>query len=102
MAQFEQAVIDNKLKIDDSYVESFGRRCKSRGTDLEEAFTSYVDILVKIRKDSIMSGEFANALDNYIAGLNKLKGQITTISNSSKTDASSFLVDINNADSYLF
>ncbi|MEE0931024.1 MAG: hypothetical protein UIM53_08490 [Acutalibacteraceae bacterium] len=94
--------MDANLIIDDNYVQEVGRKSSERGKMLEEILDSYVTILSEIETEAITSGEISQAVAAFRECVALLNDRLTTISNNVDTVADSFIIDVNDADEYLF
>lgn len=94
--------MDANLIIDDDYVTSVGTKAYQKAVKLEQIFEDYILILEEIKSEALVSGEISEALETYIECVRSLKGQLKKVSESLKTICQSFLIDINEADDYLF
>ncbi len=94
--------MDSNLVIDDDYVTTVAYNSSTRGAKLEKIYCSYLTILKDVRANAIKDGEIALALSDFIACIELLQNQLGKISESIQTDGQKFLVDVNEADQYLF
>lgn len=94
--------MDANLIIDDYYVQEVGRLCYIRGQKLEEILDSYMSILTEIETEAITSGEISQAVTAFRECVAILNDRLSVISANVNTIAKSFIIDINNADNYLF
>lgn len=94
--------MDANLIIDDSYVQEVGRISNVRGEKLEGILDKYVAILSEIESEAITDGEISKAVTSYKECVLLLNDKLLDISSNVNTITNAFLVDINNADDYLF
>ncbi len=94
--------MDSNLVIDDDYVTAVANSSNTRGAELEKIYSSYLTILKDVRANAIKDGETALALSDFIKCVELLQNQLGNISGSIQTDGKKFLVDVNEADQYLF
>lgn len=94
--------MDANLIIDDAYVEAVGRRSRVRGKELQDIMNSYVAILSEIETEAITRGNVAKAVTAYKECVMLLQDKLTEISTQVEEVTDGFLVDVNDADDYLF
>lgn len=92
----------SSLQIDDDYCKDMGEYFEKEGLEIENFIDEYIAILERIKGDAIMKGDVSKALETYIQYAKKLKGQITGISTNAKSQVTKFLSSVDNADQYLF
>ena len=92
--------MDLNLIIDDDYIIELGETCSTRGEKLEANLQSYIKIIGEI--ESITEGELSKALNEYKECANHLIEPLSTISESVEKITNSFIIDVNEADDYLF
>lgn len=93
---------ERDLIVQDEFITGSAAKCKNCGEQLEQIVTRYVEILETILKDSIQSGDFAEALQLFAESAAAMKGTITANSNQIDYDLRSYITAINEADQYLF
>lgn len=94
--------MDSNLVIDDDYVKEVGNTSYVRGKKFEEILHSYVEILKEIENEAITSGDMFNALVEFRECVALLNDRITKISSNIDTLTEGFIIDVNEADDYLF
>lgn len=94
--------MDPNLIISDEYVEDVGTYCVKRGRTLEDIMDSYLGILREIKYEAITGGEISQTLGEFIECVSLLNNQLKEVSNNANTASKYFVIDINDADSYLF
>jgi len=68
----------------------------------DETINTYLDILREIRISSIIEGDLANAIDEFIAGADKLNGIMSNMAEMINEYIHGFLTRIEEIDSYKF
>lgn len=94
--------MDENLVIDDDYVQDVGDVCARRGRELEEILSSYLEILDVIKSEALIEGDISLALEAFNECAAALSGQIEKISSQIQDVCGAFIVEVNDADSYLF
>ncbi len=94
--------MDVNLVIDDIYVQTIGRRSKVRGEKLEAILDKYIAIIGEIETEAITNGEISKAITEYKECVLLLNDKLSEISKNIDTVSYSFIIDINDADAYLF
>ena len=89
------------LIVDDDYFNKLARFFGER-RDLENVVEAYLIVLKKSRKSAIKSGEAADALDDFIGYVERLKGKGRDISSDLQDLAYDYVRAIDAADNYLF
>lgn len=94
--------MDSNLIISDEYIEEVGKACAKRGNVLDEILYSFILILKEIRQEAIIEGETAQALGEFIDCISRLRNQLQDISDNVNEACKYFVIDVNDADSFLF
>lgn len=94
--------MDENLIIDDDYIRGIGDICARRGNELEEILSSYLEILSEIKSEALAEGAISSALEAFNECASAINGQIEKISSQIQDVCDAFIVEINDADSYLF
>lgn len=94
--------MDENLVIDDDYVQDVGDVCARRGKELEEILSSYLEILDTIKSEALMEGDISSALETFNECASAISGQLEKISSQVQDVCGAFIVEVNDADSYLF
>ena len=94
--------MDPNLIIDDDYIQEVGRLSLKRAKELDEILASYIEVLREIESEAITSGKTAQAISAYVGCVSLLTDRLSTSSEMIKKVASSFIIDVNVADEYLF
>lgn len=95
--------MDPNLIIDDDFVNGVANNCIRNSENLEGIYHTYISLLRNIQTSALVSGEISVALAVFISKAEiYLKGNLDKISDQINDICDRFLIDINNADSYLF
>jgi len=102
--------MDANLIINDEYVSSVARMRNSEGLKLDMnhgnskdcILYAYISILESIKNEAIISGEIANALEQYISCAKLLQGRLKEISEDLEDLCEYFIEEIDSADKYIF
>lgn len=95
--------MDPNLIIDDDFVNGVANNCIKNSENLEEIYNAYIGLLRNIQTSALVSGEISVALAAFISNAEiYLKGNLDKISKQIDDICDRFIIDINNADSYLF
>lgn len=95
--------MDANLVIDDFYVTRTVGYCYCGiGRNLNEELNRYIEVLQSIKNDAIKDGSVSEALNKYIDCVNLIKQELIEISKLLETTTEGFIVDIDEADQYLF
>ncbi len=91
-----------ELIIDDDYCKQMGTYFDNQGEHLNEVIAEYVTILQTIKDTAIKEGDVSKALGTYITYAKKMEKQIGILSETSKSQISNFLAQVDRADQYIF
>ena len=92
----------NQCIIDDEYCTAMGEYFQKQGDELDKMVSEYIAALKSTREKAIISGDVAVALDSFITYAEKMRDQLGLISDNAKTQVSTFLSKVDDADQYLF
>lgn len=95
--------MDPNLVIDDQYVQrnvggpvAYYLRC------VDENYKKYIEILEKVNSLAVISGDTAEALQEFIVCAKELSGFLTEYGQQLRDTCDSYISEINIADDYLF
>lgn len=91
-----------ELFVSDDYCQEVSKRGKNDGELFEALLDSYIMILKQARDNAICDGSAAQALVQYISYASSLKGCVEGLSTLAAFTVSSFITDIDAADSGLY
>lgn len=94
--------MEHDLIVDEEYVSLIMQLLRKAGAELDETLESYVNILKRIKIDSIVWGEVSSELNTYIKYAEVLQGQMSYMAHQLGELYVSFKREVNDADSYLF
>ena len=94
--------MESDLIICDEYIKEVGESCKRRGEMLEEIMEIYIAILEEIQSEAIVEGEFSQSLWEFLQCVCRLRNLLQDISDNVNEACKFFVIDINDADSFLF
>lgn len=92
----------DNLIVDEAELDAFCDNLYIYARNLDAKTNKYINILLKSRRDSIISGEMAKALTDYIAFAKSLNNQFTTVAQQCKKKTKSFKTQIDVDDKFLY
>lgn len=90
------------LIVSDEYIQASATHIKNNFEKIDGILTKYVDALVLMRENVIQDGETAKALQAFIDYASLLRGNLTGIGENSQMLLKNMVLEIDNADKYLF
>lgn len=90
------------IKIDDDYINNMAKKYASWSEELQEDVDSYLKIMDDILADSIIEGETAEALAEFLEYATSLNKIINSLGEECKAFCVNYLGEIDDADSYLY
>ena len=95
--------MDPNLVIDDHFVERVvGRPVAYHLRCVDENYKKYIEILEKVNSLAVISGDTAEALQEFIVCAKELSGFLTDYGQQLRDTCESYISEINIADDYLF
>lgn len=95
--------MDPNLVIDDDYItDALGTQIESYLKRVEEYYNKYIEILEKVKRMAVISGDTADALGEFIVCAKKLSGFLTDYSEQLKMTCESYISEINQCDNFEF
>lgn len=92
----------NNLIIDEQFMELIGSQIAADLSEFNEIIENYINILSELISNAVQEGQTANALQEYLFHVRKLKVVLFSIGMQYKIDLQDFNADIDEADQYLF
>lgn len=93
---------DEKLIVHDEFINESANNCNNQGTSLESIVSKYITILTGIHNEAITEGAIADSILAFISAAQKLGTQLSETSAYINTDLTTYVSDIDTADSYVF
>lgn len=91
-----------EIKLNDEYINGIGSMFLNWSEILQKHIDDYLKIMNAILNDSIMEGETADAIKEFLSYAQNLDGIIKTLGEESKGLCVNYLHEIDEADSYLY
>lgn len=88
--------------VDDSYVEKMGSFLLEQGERFEECLGNYVALMQVAIVEGIQSGQTKEAFAKYIEIARELQGGVGEITEMGAILSGKYIIEIENADSYLY
>ena len=88
--------------VDDDFIKKVSTYVKNFGTDFDKCYSDYVKITEEYASNGANSGQLSDAISEYIEVAKLLKSKVTEITTAFSGNLDSFLVDFDDADSYLY
>lgn len=88
--------------VDDSYVEKMGSFLLAQGERFEECLGNYVALMQVAIVEGIQSGQTKEAFAKYIEIARELQGGVGEITEMGAILSGKYIMEIENADSYLY
>lgn len=94
--------MEHDLIVAEEYISYVMQLLRRAGSDLDNIVESYINVLRRIKIDSIILGDVSNELNSYIERVEALRGQMNYMAQHLGELYISFKREVNDADSYLF
>lgn len=96
------ANVNPELKIDDDYIKEQAKLIAEWSEDIQKGIDKYISILNNILEDAIIEGSTADALSVFSEYVANLKEIISKTGLETKGLCVNFVLEIDDADSFLY
>lgn len=93
---------NQELIVDEENLEEIKEYITRRSETMNEMISQYLNLLRIMRMNAIYYGEVAKSLDAYINYAKQMEEQLAFLGTVFSTTISSFVRDVDDADTYLF